>query len=811
MTNILQMPVSASPAPNDSDLERMLLASIIADNSVLDKIGGLQPEMLFDPTHAAIMAAALDLRKDDRPVNLVTLKPRFGAIPFAGGGTVFDYLKRFEFAGNLPKISDVADSLMELHLRRDMQALGERLAGSVWDQGTGPGILLSDVSRDIDGLLARSRPAGVTQWNMTDGVDDFMDSMLADKSDKIIPTGFQDLDKLTGGWRRGEYTLLAGRPSMGKAGRITTPVLRSDGTWTPMGGLVVGDGLASWDGRPSRVIAIHPQGKKKIYRVTFKDGRATECCADHLWRVKYRDWPAPRVLATSKIIEMLGRIRYRGRLSIDLVSGDFGVDVALPLDPYLLGTLIANGSFVSGAPAFATPYGNIVERVGTSLPDGVTMRSLGKISWGLRGSGAVGGNAVTNALRQMNLFGCRAESKFIPAAYLSASRETRRLLLQGLIDGDGWVEKFGAMRYGTSSRRLAEDVQTLARSLGGVSVISSRSPRYIHKGVKHAGLPSWVVNMSFPDSREFVSVPQKLERAKPMKSAYLSITSIEPVGVDEAVCISVSHPDQLYVANDYIVTHNSALAVCLARRAAKAGHGVAVFSLEMSKDHWIARTVADMAWTNNDPVSFSDALKGGLNDHHLRRFGDAAKILKALPLVIEEQAGLTVAQIAAKTRQIAQMMSRNGTRLGLVLVDHIGKVKPTPRYKGNRVLETGETSAGLFNLAKSENIAMLALSQLNRGVEGRDNKRPGLADLRDSGDLEQDADMVLFPYRASYYLERMKEDDSDKEATRQEELEKVGNILELQIAKQRNGPTATVELYAEMSANAIRSKWVGTR
>src|SRR5262245_3246174 len=121
--------------------------------------------------------------------------------------------------------------------------------------------------------------------------------------------------------------------------------------------------------------------------------------------------------------------------------------------------------------------------------------------------------------------------------------------------------------------------------------------------------------------------------------------------------------------------------------------------------------------------------------------------------------------------------------------------------------EIAEISEAMAHLAKSENVAVLALHQLNRAVEGRDNKRPTLSDLRDAGNLEQDADMVMFAYRPAYYLERMKFDDQKTEADRVDKLEATRNILELIIAKQRNGPTGTVELFCDMAANAIRDKW----
>jgi replicative DNA helicase len=120
-------------------------------------------------------------------------------------------------------------------------------------------------------------------------------------------------------------------------------------------------------------------------------------------------------------------------------------------------------------------------------------------------------------------------------------------------------------------------------------------------------------------------------------------------------------------------------------------------------------------------------------------------------------------------------------------------------------MEIGEITNAMANLAKGENVAVLGLHQLNRGTENRENKRPTLADLRDSGNVEQDADVVLFAYRPAYYLERARDDEgSDGEALRQRQLEARRHVLELAIAKQRNGETQTVELYCDMPCNVIR-------
>lgn len=238
---------------------------------------------------------------------------------------------------------------------------------------------------------------------------------------------------------------------------------------------------------------------------------------------------------------------------------------------------------------------------------------------------------------------------------------------------------------------------------------------------------------------------------------------------------------------------------------AQHGFGVLLFSLEMDVHALTARVLTDLSWTPDTRVAYADAMSSRASARDMERLGRAAAHYSQLPLTIDDQRGLTMAEIAARTRAEAQRMERAGHRLGLVVVDHLGLLKPSGRYAGNKVQEVGEVSDALATLAKDQDVAVLALHQLNRGTEGRENKRPTLADLRNSGDLEQDADLVCFAYRQSYYLERSKCDPgSQQEFQRQTELDACKNTLDILIAKNRNGPTTSVTMFCDMASNVIR-------
>ena len=248
----------------------------------------------------------------------------------------------------------------------------------------------------------------------------------------------------------------------------------------------------------------------------------------------------------------------------------------------------------------------------------------------------------------------------------------------------------------------------------------------------------------------------------------------------------------------------TALALCVARATAGAGEPSLFFSLEMGDVSLSDRNLADVAFERNRPIPYYSIANGALNDAQARRIIEAARLQRDIPLKIDPAPGLTVSQIAARARRHQQTLERKGQRLGPVFVDHMHIVKPSNRYSGARVNEVGEISAALKALAKELDVPVVALAQLSRALENRDDKRPTMADLRDSGSIEQDADAIIFVHREAYYLERSTGATREKEAARIDRLIDVKDQLEAIIAKQRNGPTGTVNLFCDIACNAIR-------
>lgn len=246
----------------------------------------------------------------------------------------------------------------------------------------------------------------------------------------------------------------------------------------------------------------------------------------------------------------------------------------------------------------------------------------------------------------------------------------------------------------------------------------------------------------------------------------------------------------------------SGVAVSIARAAAFDGVATLYFSLEMGETSLADRVLAEICFDARDPITYESIARGTLSPGQAARVIDARRQLDDVPLSIEVQGGLALSQIATRARKHNQVLERKGRALGLLIVDHMHIMSASNRYAGQRVNEVTEISAGLKALAKELGVPVVALAQLSRQVESRDNKRPGLSDLRESGAIEQDADLIIFLYREAYYL-KDKIDDPTKDEARKDRLAEVLNKLEAAIAKNRNGPTCTVDLFFHAGCNAL--------
>ena len=214
---------------------------------------------------------------------------------------------------------------------------------------------------------------------------------------------------------------------------------------------------------------------------------------------------------------------------------------------------------------------------------------------------------------------------------------------------------------------------------------------------------------------------------------------------------------------------------------------VAFFSLEMSSEQLSTRILAEQS-----RIKSNDIRRGRISEDQFDKFIETSKNISELPLYIDETPAITIAALSNRARRIKRLYG-----LDLVVVDYIQLMRAS-NFKDGRVQEISEITQGLKALAKELSVPVLALSQLSRAVEQRDDKKPQLSDLRESGSIEQDADVVMFVYRESYYIERKEPRPATVEhAEWQAKMNEVSNLAEIIIGKQRHGPTGNVMLEFE--------------
>jgi phosphate starvation-inducible PhoH-like protein len=359
----------------------------------------------------------------------------------------------------------------------------------------------------------------------------------------------------------------------GRSQPIDTPVLTPEG-YVPIGELEIGDLVYGRDGSPTPVLGVFPQGRRKVFRVSTRDGASTLACAEHLWFVQTRHdrnrGVAGRVVETQQMIGNLRHAHYRNYELPTVAPVEFP-PVEVPLDPYALGLLLGDGCMSGPAPSFASGDPDLAEALQAAMP-GTEVRHRGRADYAIRNLAWSRTNHVAHpvqlALESLELIGHKAHSKFIPPEYLLNSSSVRLALLQGLLDTDGGPVVQSArtcrIQYTTVSADLRDDVVWLVRSLGGIAYVRTRPAEGRAPGLAN-GRPvphrsdAHIIDIRLPQGM----APFRLARKKALYDAagggrpMRFIDSIEPAGEAECVCISVGAADSLYVTEDFLVTHNT--------------------------------------------------------------------------------------------------------------------------------------------------------------------------------------------------------------------------------------------------------------
>lgn len=287
------------------------------------------------------------------------------------------------------------------------------------------------------------------------------------------------------------------------------------------------------------------------------------------------------------------------------------------------------------------------------------------------------------------------------------------------------------------------------------------------------------------------SLIQSLERPEGLQGATTGLRSVDRK-------LNGYRSGQLYVIAGRPGMGKSAFMVSSMRKTAKAGFGVGLFSLEMTAEEIAARAISDSFGRAAAPT-YGSILKGMVSEAERDEIAAASEELMDLPMHIDASPRLTFSEIAARARRLKDKLEGEGRFLAVLCIDHMGLVTPSDRYRGNKVAEAGEVSGAARALAKELDCCVVLLCQLSREVEKRDDKRPVMADLRWSGEIEQDAHVVAFLYREAYYLQNDPKADPLM-------LQDARFKLDLLVRKNRNGEVGDIPLWCSIAHSRVEDE-----
>lgn len=372
--------------------------------------------------------------------------------------------------------------------------------------------------------------------------------------------------------------------SAGKALSMDANILTPLG-WIKNRDVKVGDVVITPDNKTANVIGVYPQQPKQLWNVVFHDGATVECCEEHLWDVyaprKYHTASTERkIINTTDIINFISRkksgIHTPGHISIPTCSPIEFEKQLLPIDPYLLGALLGDGTLSNLTMVFSNQDIEILDEVNSRCePHDVKLHKIPTSNCDYRiiknekqNSCPPSPNNLKTLINDLGV-NVTSQHKFIPSVYKNSLVSDRWSIIRGLFDTDGTVDKRGNISFTTISKQLATDVQEIVWSLGGCCTITSRYPEYSYKNKKKIGKLAYTCFVQHETPINFFNTSIKKDRCKKVlgdrakRRIVRRIVDIYPTKFDISQCIMIDHPAHLYITDNYIVTHNTIICAAI--------------------------------------------------------------------------------------------------------------------------------------------------------------------------------------------------------------------------------------------------------
>ena len=729
--------------PQAVPLEEAVLGALMLDRDAMAiVIDILKSSSFYTDAHQLIYKAMLKLFERSAPIDLLTVTEELrkaGDLEKIGGAYyLVELSNRVASAANTEYHARIVS---QKFIQREMIKVATKIIGDAYEDTTDVFELMDAAERDLFAITQQNLSRSVENIGSITGKLLKQIEELAKKKDGLtgVPTGYADLDRITSGWQPSDLIIIAARPAMGKCLGRGTGVMLADGRIRKVEDVRLGDLLMGDDSAPRQVQSI-TRGREKMYRIEQLFGQAYRANEPHILSLcHYQDPTAVVNLAIPKYLAASAAFRatywgYKVAVEFD--------EQPTPMPPYLAGLYYSARHKVASEQEaeadlpyeqrLAQPKFSRVSRSGEATNEALSWQSLG---------------VPTDSIHD---------------AYLRNSTAQRQLFLAGLVDGLGaYDEATNSFEIWVFSDEFRAQLRYLCDTLGLRVAETADNSLVIAGNIDE--LPTQII-----------------ERAAPWQhTEHWKTTQIEVVEEQEDDYFGFEiDGNRLFLLADATVTHNTALTLALARNAAMDfGKGVAIFSLEMASIQLVQRIVS-----MESEVASESLRSGRLEDYQWHQLQQAIDRMSNAPIFIDDTPGINIFELRAKCRRLKMQHD-----ISMVIIDYLQLMSggnDSGKNSGNREQEISAISRALKGMAKELNVPVIALSQLSRAVETRGGtKRPQLSDLRESGAIEQDADIVTFIYRPEYYG-----------ITEDEENNSTKGLTEVIVAKHRNGSLGTARL-----------------
>ncbi len=729
---------SLKTPPFSKEAEQSVLGGLMLNNEAWISIADrLVEKDFYLPEHQTLFTAIKSLSEEGHPCDPVTLSEwlqSHNKLGMIGGGAYLGLL-----ASNTPSAANIvayAEIVRERSILRQLMRVGTEITESTYNtQGRTTTQLLDNAEKQVF-EIAEIGAHGQSGFIKIDKIlTDTLNRMdILSEQEGIITglsTGFTDFDNDTSGLQRSDLIIVAGRPSMGKCIVGDSQIVLSDGSMATIEEiyqrkkaqlLTLGQ---NYQFHLTQPIDFIEDGIKPVFRVTTKLGRSIETTLIHPFLTVQGWYP-------------LSELSVGNKIAVPIKINVFGIETLKECQIKLLAYLIGDGNLTGNKALFT--HTNL--QIQKDFVEAVGQLCTPIIQW----------------LKEFSLWGKTSKNQFIPSIIFKLQPTQIALFLNRLFASNAWIYVNGGFRLGlySVSEEVIRQTQHLLLRFGIIARFKKCQSKKLQEETWQLDIADVKSIQSFIDKigifgkenilskiqlaialthnsfRGFCFCEAKTETSKVLLAKsdvyWDEIKAIEPIGSKQVYDLTIPNTHN-FVANDVCV-HNTSFAMNIAEYVAiKQKVPVAVFSMEMSNEQLAMRLIASLAEVNLQSVR-----TGQLNDDEWFKVAKAVSQLEAAPLFIDETPALNPTELRAKVRRLA----REQGQLGLVVIDYL-QLMQVPNTKESRANEVSEISRSLKSLAKELNVPVIALSQLNRSLEQRSDKRPKMSDLRESGCLAGDS------------------------------------------------------------------------